>query len=346
MQALVLTSREEGVVFNPNYTKPQPEIDEILVRVSAAALNHRDVWITQGLYAGIKYPTILGSDGLCQMVETDANGEETLSTQKYIINPNNNWGENEQFQQRDYHILGLPKNGTFTEYLTLKRDRLHLAPSHLSDVEAAALPLAGLTAYRALFTKAGLYPNMLVENTVQNVIAAKRVLISGVGGGVALFTLQFAVAAGAEVYVTSGSEDKIAQALAMGARAGFNYKKPNWQKELVKIHGEMDIVIDSAAGDGFAQLIDTLAFGGKIVFYGGTNGTIHNLMPGKVFWKQISILGSTMGSDTEFEAMLAFVNQHKIKPIVDTVYTLANGLAAFQQMEMGTQFGKIVLTTR
>jgi NADPH:quinone reductase-like Zn-dependent oxidoreductase len=344
MQALVLISRAEGVIFNPNYTKPQPTSDEILVRVCTAALNHRDVWITQGLYAGIKYPTILGSDGLCQIVENDGDSDkdaaETLSTQKYIINPNNNWGDNEEFQQRDYHILGLPRNGTFAEYLAIRPDRLHPAPSHLSDAAAAALPLAGLTAYRALFAKAGLQQRTNVEGSGTK----QRVLISGIGGGVALLGLQFAVAAGAEVYVTSSSKVKIEQAIAMGASAGFNYNSPFWHKELVKTHGEMDIVIDSAAGDGFAQLVDTLAFGGKIVFYGGTNGAINNLIPGKVFWRQISILGSTMGSDADFEQMLAFVNQHKITPIVDSIYSLADGLAAFRQMENGKQFGKIVLS--
>lgn len=341
MQALVLTSRDEGVIFNKNYSKPQPTADEILVRVCAAALNHRDVWITQGLYAGIKYPTILGSDGVCQIVETDKEGVETFSAQKYVINPNNDWGDNTAFQQRDYHILGLPKNGTFAEYLTINRDRLHPAPLHLSDVQAAALPLAGLTAYRALFTKGGL-PTI---NVVRDIRKPKtRVLISGVGGGVALFALQFAVAVGAEVFVTSSSAAKIAQAIAMGARAGFDYTQPNWHKELVKMHGEMDIVIDSAAGNGFTQLIDTLGFGGKIVFYGGTHGTINNLIPAKVFWKQITILGSTMGSDLEFRDMLNFVHNYKINPIVDSVFGLADGLSAFRQMETGAQFGKIVLT--
>jgi zinc-binding alcohol dehydrogenase/oxidoreductase len=332
MQALVLRSREAGVIFETDYTTPQPAAGEVSVRLHAAALNHRDVWITQGLYPGIKYPTILGSDGMGEVVAVgDGVAAEQLH-RKVIINPNNNWGDNPRFQQPDYHILGLPKNGTLAEYLTVATDRLHDAPPHLSAAQAAALPLAGLTAYRALIKRADVQPK-------------ERVLISGVGGGVALCALQFAVAAGAEVYVTSSSAEKIARAVAMGAVAGFDYNTADWHKTLVKTHGEMDVVIDSAAGSGFAQLVDTLAFGGRIVFYGGTHGNITQLAPAKIFWKHLSILGSTMGSDADFAAMLAFVNQHKIVPVVDSVYTLKDGLSAFRQMERGAQFGKIVVDT-
>jgi zinc-binding alcohol dehydrogenase/oxidoreductase len=329
MRALVLESKENSVVFHLNYTTPTPAEGEILVRLRAAALNHRDVWITQGLYAGIKYPTILGSDGMGEVVSENAVSQPFLQ-QKILINPNNDWGTNPRFQQRNYHILGLPKNGTFAEYVTVAPDRLHIAPAHLNDVQAAALPLAGLTAFRALFGRANLQAN-------------ERVLISGVGGGVALFALQFAVAAGAEVYVTSSSEAKIAQAIALGARAGFDYNEPDWHKKLTKTHGEMDVVVDSAAGNGFAQLIDTLGFGGRIVFYGGTHGTINNIAPAKIFWKQIAILGSTMGSDDEFLRMLNFVATHKITPIIDSVFSVENGAAAFKRMENGAQFGKIII---
>ena len=127
-----------------------------------------------------------------------------------IVNPSNQWGDNQRHQSKQYHILGLPKDGTLAEYLTVNADRLRLAPTHLNTEQAAALPLAGLTAYRALFGRAQLQ-------------AGEKVLISGIGGGVALFAMQFAIAAGADVYVSSSSEEKIAHAVQMGAKAGVLY---------------------------------------------------------------------------------------------------------------------------
>ncbi|MEY4926425.1 MAG: hypothetical protein RI894_861, partial [Bacteroidota bacterium] len=265
-----------------------------------------------------------------EVVKIGAEVASEWLSQPVIINPNNNWGENERVQAKNYHVLGLPKDGTLAEYIIVNADRLHKKPLFLSDTEAAALPLAGLTAYRALFTRAGLQKG-------------EKVLISGIGGGVALFAMQFAIAAGAEVYVTSSSDAKIAQAKVLGAMGGANYRTENWQKGFLKTVGEMDVVIDSAGGNGFAQLVDTLSAGGRIAFYGGGQGLINNLSPQKVFWKQISIFGSTMGSDSEFAKMLDFVERHQLKPVIDSVFDLENGRAAFAKMESGAQFGKIVV---
>ena len=330
MKALVLTSKEDGVVFNPDYPKPAAGPGEVLVKVKAAALNHRDVWITKGMYAGIKYPTILGSDGVGDVVAVGEGVDTGLIGQEVVLNPNVGWGDNPRHQLRSYSILGLPKDGTLAEYVVVDADRVRAKPAHLLVEQAAALPLAGMTAYRALFGCAGLQPH-------------EKVLINGVGGGVALYAMQFAVACGAQVFVTSGSEDKISRAIAMGAKAGANYKEEGWQKAFAKAHGEMDVIIDSAGGNGFAALVDLVAFGGRIAFYGGGQGNINNLNPQKLFWKQASILGSTMGSDQEFSAMVDFVEKHQIVPVVDSVYTLENGKAAFEHMANGAQFGKIVV---
>lgn len=331
MKALVLTSKEDGVVFNPDYPKPIAGPGEVLVKIKAAALNHRDVWITKGMYAGIKYPTVLGSDGVGEVVAAGDGADDGLVGQEVIINPNVGWGDNPRHQLRSYSILGLPKDGTLAEYVVVDADRVRAKPSHLLVEQAAALPLAGMTAWRALFGRAGLQPH-------------EKVLISGVGGGVALFALQFAVAAGAQVFVTSGSDEKIARTIAMGAKAGANYKEEGWQKAFAKAHGEMDVIVDSAGGNGFAALVDLVAFGGRIVFYGGGQGNINNLNPQKLFWKQASILGSTMGSDQEFHAMVDFVEKHKLTPVVDSVYALEEGAAAFEHMARGAQFGKIVIS--
>jgi zinc-binding alcohol dehydrogenase/oxidoreductase len=262
----------------------------------------------------------LGSDGA-----GIANGKAV------IINPSLNFGDNPQVQVKDYRILGLPDNGTLAEYCVVPSANIVAKPKHLTWEQAAALPLAGLTAYRALFTKC-------------QAKAGEKVLISGVGGGAALFALQFAVAAGCEVYVTSSSTEKIERAVAMGAKGGVNYKNEGWSKELSVLSGGIDVVIDSAAGAGFAEFARVANPGGRIAFFGGTAGTISGLNPQLVFWKQLSIFGTTMGTSDEFAKMVRFVNKHKIIPVVDSVYTLEQGNEAFARMDAGAQFGKIVVT--
>jgi NADPH:quinone reductase-like Zn-dependent oxidoreductase len=317
MKALILNKIHQPVTYG-EYDFPDNGKEEVLVQIKAAALNHRDVWITKGMYPGIVTPIILGSDGV-----------GVFEGKEVIINPSINWGDNPLFPGKDYEILGLPTNGTFSEYLKVGKKQLYTKPDHLSWEEAAALPLAGLTAFRALFTKAKLQKG-------------ENVLISGVGGGVALFAFQFAIATGANVYVTSGSEEKIEAAVKLGAKGGVNYKNEDWDKELKSISGGFDVIIDSAGGEGFSKLAKCCNPGGRICIYGGTRGAI-KLNPQLVFWKQISVMGTSMGNDQEFEDMLMFVSQHQIKPVVDSVYELKDGQFALDKMAMGKQFGKIVL---
>jgi NADPH:quinone reductase-like Zn-dependent oxidoreductase len=232
----------------------------------------------------------------------------------------------------------MPDAGTFAEYVTVPARYVHPKPAHLSFEQAAALPLTSLTAWRALFTRGRLSQDRSLE----------RVLITGIGGGAALSALQFAVATGAEVWVTSGSDEKIQRAVELGAKGGVNYKQADWLKQLMTQTGGgrtgyFDLIIDSAGGPGFAKLIDAAASGGRIVFYGGTTGNITDVAPPKVFFKQLDILGTTMGTEPEFAAMLAFVNKHRVAPIVDVVLPLAETEQALRRMEAGKQFGKIIL---
>ncbi len=317
MKAAILTAIKTPISIQETNI-PIPEEHEALVEVRAAALNHRDVWITKGMYPGINPPVILGSDGA-----------GIYEGKEVIINPNINWGENQKVQGDSYHILGLPTHGTFAEKVLVNKDRIHPKPSHLSMEQAAALPLGGMTAYRALISRC--------QATKDD-----RILISGIGGGVALFAFQFAVAMGAEVWVTSGSEEKIQKAIQMGAKGGVNYKEEDWHKKLGKASGGFDVIIDSAGGDGFPLLLKTCNAGARIAFYGGTQGNF-TLNPQFIFWKQLSIFGSTMGSDRDFVDMLDFVNEHKVVPVVDSVYDLAEANAAFDRMDKGLQFGKIIL---
>jgi NADPH:quinone reductase-like Zn-dependent oxidoreductase len=295
---------------------PELKADHTIVELKASALNHRDVWISKGMYPGITTPIILGSDGVGK-----------LEGKLVIINPGLNWGDNENVQSNDFQVLGLPKNGTFTEQISIEDKYIYPMPDHLSVLEAAALPLAGVTAYRVLFSRC-------------NLKSSDKVLITGAGGGVALMVIQFALAHGCEVHVTSGSDQNIDKTLKLGVHKGYNYKKEDWYKD---VEGQFDVIIDSAGGSSFQHLIKLCAPGARIGFYGATLGKYTNLNPQLMFWRQVSLLGSTMGSDADFKAMLNFVTRHKIHPIIDEVFDLKDGAKAFAKMEAGEQFGKIVL---
>lgn len=316
MKALVLTALNTFPSVQ-EVAAPTPLAGEVVVDVIAAALNRRDYWITQGQYPGIELPLILGSDATVRY-----EGEH------FLVNPNVDWGENERVQSANYSILGLPKQGSFAEKLAISIDKLHPLPAHLTAHEGAALPLAGVTAYRALIKKCNPQPN-------------EKVLITGIGGGVASFAFQFALAAGCQVWATSGNNDKIQQAVTLGAAGGANYRDDDWGKTLTKDAGGFDIIIDSAGGPGFATLTKIANPGARIAQYGGTRGKM-TISPQLFFWKQLSFFGSTMGSDTDFREMLAFVTKHKITPTVDAVFTLEQSHAAFEMLEKSTQFGKVV----
>ncbi len=321
MKALVLAGKDLPLMFEEVAT-PIAEEGFTVVKLKAAALNHRDVWIHKGMYAGIKYPTILGSDGAGEL----ADGTEV------IINAGHHWGDSPAAQGKNFKILGLPDDGTFAEYVKVPTEAIFPKPEHLTFEQAAAVPLAGVTAWRALMTRC-------------QAKAGEKVLISGIGGGVALFAMQFAVALGCEVWVTSSSEEKIEQAKKLGAKGGVNYRTEGWAKSLTEQTGGFDVIIDSAAGDGFTEFIGLCRLGGRIAFYGATTlGKITNLDPRRIFWNQLSIFGSTMGSPDDFKGMVKFIADHKIIPIVDSVFELRDGNAALKKMEEGKQFGKIVLS--
>lgn len=310
--------------------KPKAGPGEAIVRVKAAALNHRDVWIQHGRYFTKDYPTILGSDCAGVVAELGDGVDETWLGQEVIVDPSSDWGDNPGAQSLQFKVLGMPEDGAFAEYVKVRAENLHLKPGHLSFEEAAALPLGGVTAYRAMFTKC-------------NLAEGDRVLITGIGGGVALFALQFAAAVGAEVWVTSGSDEKIGLAQDLGAKGGVNYKKANWGKELKAQTKGFDVIVDSAAGEGFVQLVKLAKPGGRIGIYGGTTGMIGQLNPAELFWKQLSIHGSTMGTAEDFTQMVKLVDEKEIKPVVDIVFPLEKTEEAMRYMEAGKQFGKIVV---
>lgn len=308
---------------------PQPGAGEAVVEIRAAALNHRDVWIKAGQYAGLKYPCIPGSDGAGVVSSLGAGVDRSWLGREVVICPSFDWGPDPRVQGEGFTILGLPRAGTLAGRISVPVGQLSPRPAGLSWEESAALPLGGLTAYRALFTRAALNPG-------------EKVLISGVGGGVALLGLQFAAARGARAWVTSSSAEKIERARALGAQGGFLYTKEGWQAEAAQA-GPFDVILDSAGGKGFADLVDLAAPGGRLVFYGATRGNVPELPVRKVFWRQISLLGTTMGSPADWAGMLDFLSRHRIRPVVDSVIPFEQAADAFALMERGGQFGKIVL---
>jgi NADPH:quinone reductase-like Zn-dependent oxidoreductase len=318
MKAVVFIAVDAPLEYQ-TVAEPIPETGEVVVQMTAAALNHRDLFITQGLYAGIKTPCILGADGA---------GE--WKGKQVVLYPALEWGDNRHYQGKNFRVLGMPEDGTFAERIRIPRANVYPAPKHLSSNQAAALPLAGLTAWHTLFSRCQLKK-------------AEKVLVTGIGGGVALMAMQLALAAGAEVYVSSGSQDKIDKAIGMGAKQGELYREVGWDKRLKQASGGFDVIIDSAGGDSFALFPSICNPGARIGFYGATLGKVNGLSLQPVFWKQLSLLGATMGSPWEFKSMLAFVEKNEIIPVVDTEYPLEQGNMALNRMSESSQFGKIVL---
>lgn len=297
---------------------PVPAHGERLVRIRAAALNHRDLFITQGLYPNITLPRILGSDG-CGESEGRA----------VVIDPTVGWGESERVWGADATILGMPREGTFAQAVCVPERNIHSKPAHLSDEQAAALPLAGVTAFRATFTRGELR-------------AGETLLVTGIGGGVATFVLLFAKAAGARVIVTSTSDAKLERARKLGADVAINVRSDSDWHKAVRKAGPIDLAVDSVGGETFARVLTLVRPGGRVVTFGGTSGDAKvKMFP--IFWNQIDVRGSSMGSPRDFAQMLALVERHRIVPVIDHVFELSEIAAAMQRLNQAEQFGKIVL---
>lgn len=329
MNAMTLTEIKQPLEFQTRAAL-QPADDQVLVQLRAASLNRRDYWITQGLYPGIEPPVVLGSDGAGTVTQCGDSVDSGWVGREVLIDPGLEWGDNPAAQSGTYRILGLPDDGTFATEVVVPAQQLHEKPPHLSWEQAAALPLAGSTAFRALFSQGDLQTH-------------DRLLITGIGGGVATFALQFAVAIGVEVWVTSSSEEKLQRAIELGAKGGFNYREEGWAKRIKHEVGQPNLILDSAGGAGYSSLMDLAAPGGRIVNYGATAGPPEKLDMFKLFWKQLRLQGSTMGSPDDFQNMLTLVRRHELSPIIDAVFPLQELNQAIAQMKSSPQFGKYVL---
>ena len=241
-----------GQVYHPlsldEIPKPSPKPTELLIKIHAAALNHRDLFIRQSLYPAIGFGVALLADGCGTVVGVGDQADQKWKGKKVVINPGTGWNDSLEGPEEKggYRILGGTKsnsNGTLQEYMVIDQKEVEEAPSHLSAIEAAAIPLTGLTAWRAVMVKCGEH----------NLKPGKNILITGIGGGVALMALEFARVAGANVFVTSGSEEKLQKAIKLGAKGGVNYKEDGWDKKLLGMlpssNKQIDAIVDGAGSD-------------------------------------------------------------------------------------------------
>ncbi|CAK7275218.1 hypothetical protein SEPCBS57363_006567 [Sporothrix epigloea] len=354
------TSGKPGQVYYPlklkEVFKPTAGPGELLVRIHAAALNHRDVFIRQNLYPGISFENPLFSDG-CGVVEAVGAGCKRSDVAHVgavvVMAPSRNWIKDLDGPEdpNSFSILGGSLGvdaGTGTEYLCVPEDELELAPQHLSPAEAAAMPLVGLTAWRALVTKSN------VTKTPQPA-GGRNVLVTGIGGGAAIAATQLAIAHGCRVFVTTSDPAKLGRAQKeLGVAGGVSYKDDDWDKQLLKIlpqaRPHFDAIIDGAGGDVVKRAVRLLRPGGVISSYGMTVSPKMDWLMSAVL-RNIELKGSTMGSRDEFRAMVAFVREHKIRPVVSRV--VYGGLSEanlpaidslFDDIKAGRQFGKVVLS--
>ena len=332
MKALVL--REIGgpdKLAIEEVDKPAPSTGEVRVQIKCAALNRRDVWITVGAYPRIQFPVIGGSDGAGIVDAVGAGVDGALVGREVVIYPARDWGDDRRCGSADFRVLGMPDQGTFAEFICTPAGNIVDKPTHLSWEEAAAFPLAGLTAWRATVT----------HGEVQ---AGQKVLVTGIGGGCATFALHWAHAHGADVYVSSSSSHKLEAAKALGAVDGIDYTSEDWSRALRKKSGGIDLIIDSGGGDGLNAALETLNAGGRYIFFGATRGDPSTgLSMAKLFFRQVRIQGTTMGRPEEFRAMAAFLTTNGIKPVVDQVFPFARAVEAHQKLLDQEQMGKIVL---
>lgn len=316
----------QGLTFG-EITKPEPAQGQVRVKLKAAGLNHRDLFVLNR-HQPTDPPLVIGSDGSGII---DAVGQGVTNVKpgdEAIINPGLGWRENSDAPPAGFEIVGLPDQGTFAEYIVIPAENAAPKPTHLTWEEAGVLSLAGLTAYRALFTRGKLQPGM-------------KVFIPGIGGGVATFLLQFAKAAGAIVYVASRSVEKCQQALKLGADKAINSHE-DWHEAL---SGEkVDLVIESVGPATFNKSLGILRNGGTIVTFGSSTGDQLEINLRSLFYAQQNLLGSTMGSAEEYNEMLQFIEKHQIRPVLDHTFKLEDFEQAFDKIENAAQWGKIAFS--
>jgi NADPH:quinone reductase-like Zn-dependent oxidoreductase len=294
---------------------PEPRDGEVLVELRAASLNHLDVWIRKGL-PSVPKPRILGADGAGVIAGTD---------ERVVINPG-------ILEDGAMHIVGETRDGTYAELIAVPRDYVHPIPGDLTFEEAAAFPLVFETAYRMLVPRARLQEG-------------EWVLVWGIGGGVATAALSIAKALGAHVVVTSSSDEKLERAKELGADAVVNHATGDVVATVKEVTGGgAHVVVDDVGEATWKRTLDAARPEGRVVVCGATTGPNPPAALHRLWWKQLSVLGSTMGTPDDFRGVLDLIDAGKARPVVDRVYPLAEARAAHERLEAGDQLGKIVLS--
>jgi NADPH:quinone reductase-like Zn-dependent oxidoreductase len=303
---------------------PQPAADEVLIRLHAASLNHLDVWVRKGL-PSVPKPRILGADGagVVEALGGEVSGLE--AGRRVVVNPG-------VISNGRMHVVGEAMDGTHAELVAMPARNVYPIPDHLSFEEAAAFPLVFETAYRMLVTKAGLREG-------------ETVFAWGIGGGVATATLAIGKALGARVIVTSSSEAKLARARELGADETIDHVSEDVQARVKELTGGRgaDVVVDTVGEATWKTSLEVAGARGRVVVCGATTGPNPPAGLHRVWWKELVVYGSTMGSAEDFEACLELVASGRARPVIDEVFPLADARAAHERLEAGEQLGKIVL---
>ena len=342
MRALTISAHGglEQIEYRDDVAAPElSATTDVRVRMSAAALNHLDLFVLPGLPGVTITPKwVLGADGTGVVESVGRDVTCVAIGVRVILNPGISDRtceyclSGEQPLCPRFGILGEHRPGSMAELVVLPATNVRRIPADIDDAEAAAFTLATLTAYRMIVTRA-------------RVQAGERVLIWGIGGGVAIACLQIAKHLGAHVTVTSSSDEKLEHALRLGADDTINHRGVDVGKAIRARTAKrgVNVVVDSVGEATWAQSLGALGRAGRIVTCGGTSGPMLTTDVRKLFWNQWSILGSTMGNDAEFDAIAEMFAQGLLRPPVDRVYPLEQGRDAFARLAEGAQFGKIVL---
>lgn len=340
MRAILMEARGGPEVLKPGEVPtPEPGPKEVRLRVKAAALNHLDIWVRKGVASPkLPLPHVLGADasGVVDAVGPGVTG--FAPGDEVVVNPGLSCGHCERCLAGEdnlcsrYEILGEHRWGAYAEYLVVPEVNLVRKPQNLSFVEAAAIPLTFLTAWQMVVDKLGVRPG-------------DDVLVMAAGSGVSVAAIQIAKLFGARVIATAGSEDKLRRAKALGADETVNYTHPDWPKEVRRLTGGKgaDKVVDHTGALYFEGVIKATANGGRIAIAGASSGYEGTLPFAHVFFRQLSILGSTMGSKSRLFPILRFVEEGKLKPVVGQVLPLEAAAEGHRLLEERRVFGKVVL---
>lgn len=333
--AVVGTEPEEPPVRVVDVPRPHARGDWVVVRLERASLNRLDAMMLERRTSEAP-GAIFGSDGAGVVHELGPNVPTSAGWtvgDHVIISPSLHWGQDERFPSAEYEILGSPTHGTHAEYVAVPAVNLHPKPAHLTWDEAAALPMAAMTAWRALVTRGRL-------------IEGETVLVGAASSGVGSAAIQIAAAVGARVVAVTGSDAKASEAIALGASATVNRTDAHLAGRLrAATLGGADLAVDPT-GALWSVFVDNLRPAGRLVVVGKMAAPLATLDVQSIYWKQVDVLGSSMGSPQDFAALLDHVASRRWAPRVDSVFPLTDIGSAYARLDATDRVGKVVLDVR